>query len=175
MTGQAARPAGEGRLVVGLIRGVHGLRGAVRVELLTDEPSRFEPGGVMYAEGSDEPLTVVEARRDGPGLIVRFAEVADRTAAESLRETYLEAHPAADRPAETWYWHEIVGCQVVTVGGEALGRVEEVMRVGGAEVYVVRGRRGELLVPAVRSVVVEMAPAEGRIVVDAIALGLEGG
>jgi 16S rRNA processing protein RimM len=172
VSGRGAPSAGEGRLVVGLVRGLHGLRGGVRVEVLTDAPGRFEPGSVLYAEGAGRPLTVSQARPAGPGLIVHFSELGDRTSAEVLRDTYLEAE-AAGLPEQTWYWHEIVGCEVTTTSGEMLGTVHDIMRVGEAEVYVVKGERGELLVPAVRSIVVELAPAEGRLRVDAVALGLD--
>lgn len=158
--------------MVGLVRGLHGLRGALRVEPLTDSAERFEPGSVMFAEGSSQPLTVVEARPSAPGLVVRFAELLDRAAAEALRDTYLEAN-VGQRPAEGWYWHEIVGCRVLTSRGEELGTVDDVMRVGEAEVYVVQGARGEVLVPAVGSVVLELVPDRKHMVVDPVALGLE--
>jgi len=161
------------RLVVGLVRGLQGLRGAVRVEVLTDNEERFTPGSVIYPEGSDRRLTVASAHRAGPGLLVRFREVRDRAGAESLRDAYLEA-PAAELPGESYYWHEIVGCEVSDSHGRVLGRVEEVFRVGESEVYVVRGGESELLVPAVASVVRDMSPGQKRIVVDELALGLDG-
>ena len=175
MTGQPGAAAGEGRLVVGLVRGIHGLRGAVRVEILTDDATRFDAGSVLHPEGSDRRLTVRSAQKDGPGLLVHFAEVTDRNAAETLRDAYLEAEPPADAPDDgAYYWHEVVGTPVLTRSGDSLGSVEDVFRAGEAEVYVVRGPRGEILVPAVASVVVELAPREGRIVIDEEALGLTG-
>jgi len=161
----------DDRLVVGLVRGVHGLRGAVRVEILTDSGDRFAPGNVVYPEGSDRRLTVVSAQRDGPGLLVRFDELPDRNAADELRDTYLEA-PPGDLPADTFYWHDIIGCRVEGDRGTPLGTVKDVFRVGESEVYVVEGESGELQIPSVRSVVKLLAPAERRIVVDEAALGL---
>lgn len=159
---------------MGLVRGVRGLRGVVRVEVLSDDPARFAPGSTVFPEGTDRTLSVVESRPDGPGLLVRFAEVPDRNAADELRDVYLEAEPQP-LPEQSWYWHEIIGCRVVSDQGEDLGIVEDVFRVGEAEVYTVRGERGELLVPAISSVVLELAPPDGRIVVDGRALGLEPG
>lgn len=161
--------------MVGLVRGVQGLRGAVRVEVLTDEARRFEPGSVLHPEGSERSLTVAEARQDGPGLVIRFQEIASRDGAEQLRDIYLEAGRDEALPAETYYWHEIVGCSVRTTDGQPLGVVDDVMRVGEAEVFVVRGPGGELLVPAVKSVVRQLSPETRAIVVDAVALGLEEG
>jgi 16S rRNA processing protein RimM len=162
------------RLVVGLVRGVHGLRGAVRLEVLTDDPGRFEPGARLFQEGQDQPLTVDWAQSDGPGILLRFRERPDRASVEPLRDRYIEAvvSPAA-RPEGSWYWHEVVGARVTTSAGEDLGSVTDVFRTGGSEVFVVQGDRGEVLVPAVGAVMVEFAPAAGRIVVDADALALD--
>ena len=166
-------PANE-RLVVGLVRGLHGLRGAVRIEILTDDPARFGRGRRLYLEGEQSPLTVTWSQADQPGILVRFAEVHDREAAEALRERYLEAEVTPDAlPVGTFYWHEVEGAEVRTGNGEVLGTVAEIFRVGEGEVFVVRGGpRGEVLVPAVSAVVTELAPREGRIVVDRDALGL---
>lgn len=164
----------DDRLAVGLVRGVHGLRGAVRVEILSDNAARFEAGSVLHAEGSDRPLTIVSAHRDGPGLLVRFREVADRPTADGLRDKYLEVDPTPGAlPAETYYWHDIVGCAVTTETGAEVGTVGDIFRVGGSEVYVVNGPRGEVLVPAVAAVVKRLDPPNNSIVVDGVALGLE--
>ena len=161
------------RLVVGLVRGVHGLRGAVRVEILSDNPERFTVGNVLHRENDDRPLTILSAQRDGPGLLVRFKEVTNREAADGLREVYLEAD-ASDLPQDSFYWHDVEGSAVETSDGESLGSVVEIFRVGESEVYVVRGERGETLVPAVANVVIEINPAQKRMVVDPVALGLRG-
>jgi 16S rRNA processing protein RimM len=168
--------AGE-RLVVGRVRGIHGLRGAVRVESLTDRPhSRFAVGGMLFVEGSDSPLTIVEARQEGPGWRLRFAEIPDRTAAEELRDAYLEGvvGPGQELPAGEYYWHQLVGATVREVGGDVLGQVTDVYRAGGAEVVVVAGAAGEVDVPLVRAVVRDFAPERGEIVVDGRALGWHG-
>ena len=166
-------PEGQ-RFVVGLVRGLHGLQGGVRVEPLTDDPDRFAPGSRLYPEGTPRLLTVAWSQADAPGLLVRFEEVSTRESAEGLREVYLEAdRPSSGLGADEYWWHEVVGVSVTTESGETLGTVDDVFRAGGGEVYVVRGGpRGELLIPAVRAVFREFAPREGRIVVDADALGL---
>jgi 16S rRNA processing protein RimM len=168
--------AGE-RLVVGQVRGFHGLRGTLRVESLTDRPDeRFAIGQVLFREGSDSPLTIKEADTDAVGWRVRFAEVPDRTAAESLRDVYLEAvvAPGQELPRGEFYWHQVVGSSVTDVDGTALGEVVDIYRAGGADVAVVHGPAGELDIPLVRTIVRIFAPARGEIVVDGDALGLRG-
>lgn len=169
---------GRERLVVALVRGVHGLRGSLRVEVLTDQPeARFLPGAILYREGSADPLTVVAAEpvADGPGWRLRFRELAERTAAEALRGAYLEvAISAIDAlPRGTYYWHEVLGAAVLDVDGNEVGRVHDIYRVAETEVLVVRSDRyGDFDVPVVRSLVRVFAPRRGEIVVDVAALDL---
>ena len=164
------------RLTVGLVRGVHGRRGAVRVEILTDRPKdRFRRGRQLFREGTDEPLTVLAAHPDDPGWLVRFDGLRDRTAAEALRDAYLEVvlEPGEELPRGEYYWHEVLGSAVVGIDGTPLGNVVDVYRTGGAEVFLVRGEPfGEFDLPAVRDFIRIFAPRRGEIVIDADALEL---
>jgi len=162
--------------VVGLVRGVRGLRGQVRVEVLTDDPEgRFGVGAVLFREGSATALTVAESSpvADGPGWWLLFGEVRDRAGAEALKDVYLEAADDATREAGTWLWSDIVGLTARTTDGRELGVVTDVYRTGGAEVYTVGRERGELDIPAVRGVIVELDPPRGVLLVDAEALALD--
>jgi 16S rRNA processing protein RimM len=177
--GEGGGAAATQRLVVALVRGVHGLRGAVRVEVLTDRPEqRFRIGGVLYREMSDAPLTIASAEpvADGPGWRLRFQEVTTRDAADSLRGAYLESvvHPVGELARGEVYWHEVVGSTVRGLDGADLGTVQDVYRVGENEVYVVRGEPfGTFDLPAVRAFIRVFAPRRGEIVVDAEALDLQ--
>jgi 16S rRNA processing protein RimM len=167
------------RLVVALVRGVHGLRGAVRVEVLTDRPEdRFTPGTVLYREATDAALTIAsaEAVQDGPGWRLRFEEITTREAADQLRSAYLEAaiRPGVDLARGEVYWHEVIGSAVRGVDGTELGTVQDVYRVAENEVYVVGGGAyGTWDLPAVRAFIRIFAPRRGEIVVDAEALDLQ--
>lgn len=164
--------------MVALVRGVHGLNGALRVEVLTDHPeARLTRGATLFREGQDVPLRVIEGVpiADGPGWRIRLAETTDRRAAEGFRGAYLEAVvPPEDRAAaaESWLWHEIVGLPVLSQDGEALGLVTDIYRVAENDVYIVRGPRGEFDVPAVRDFVVSIEPHGSGLTVDVEALDL---
>ena len=165
---------------MGRVRGLHGLRGVVRVEVLTDRPDdRFAVGSVLMVEGAPRRLTVASASpvADGPGWWLSFREVRGRTSAETLRDAFLEIEVdrATDLGPDEAYWHEVIGSRVRGRDGRDLGTVADVYRAGEAEVYVVRGGPpGEFDVPAVRGIVVEFAPRGGEIVVDEAVLDLAG-
>jgi len=167
------------RLVVAQVRGLHGLLGAVRVEVLTDRPeARFATGQILHVEGDPRPLTILEAQpvEDGPGWRLRFGEVPSRQASEWLREQYLEVDVDrdADLDAGAAYWHDVIGSTVRDSSGAELGKVADIYRAGENEVYVVRGGSvGEFDVPAVRDVITTFAPERGELVVDEKVLDLD--
>ena len=169
-TGLSAGPAVD--LVVGRIGRPHGVRGAVTVELRTDDPgARFAPGSVLRTEPAERgPLTVRDARPRLAGLVVEFEEAQGREAALGLRDTLLlvdsETLPALDDPDE-FYDHELVGLAAVRSDGTALGTVGEVVHAPGGDLLAVTDNGGrEHLVPFVRQIVPTVDVAAGRVVVD---------
>ena len=121
-------PGPGDRLVVGRIGRAHGLHGEVAVTFSSNRPERTAPGAVLYA---GERELVVDAVRPHQGrMLVRFAGVEDRTAAERLLGLELTADPlAGDADVldddELWV-HEVVGAEVVDRAGTPVGRVAAV-------------------------------------------------
>src|SRR4051794_3403617 len=122
-------------IIVGRVRKAHGIRGEVVVESITDAPDAvFASGRRVFAgttTGDLAPnrleLHVSSVRPFNEGLLVAFAEVPDRTVAETWRGRYLLL-PAEELPAPTddeVYIHELVGMRVELAGGIPLGIVEE--------------------------------------------------
>lgn len=140
------------RLALARVLGAKGLAGAVRIESLTDHPERLAVGESIWIEGQSEPRRILESGWGGRVPVLRLEEISDRTAAEGLAGRYLEA-PAAPLPEDTYYWHQLIGLNVVDEAGGELGAVVEVFRAGENEVYRIEGPGGELLVPALREVV----------------------
>ncbi|HET9435762.1 MAG TPA: ribosome maturation factor RimM [Candidatus Limnocylindrales bacterium] len=165
-------------MVVGRVRGLHGLHGVVRVEILTDRPEeRFARGRILHREGAAAPLTIAASGpvEDGPGWRLQFREITSRTAAEPFRDAYLETEVdrSSDLEPGAAYWHEVVGAEVRGLSGGSLGTVADVYRAGEAEVLVVRGGPGgEFDVPVVKDIVRTFAPERGEIVVDETVLDL---
>jgi 16S rRNA processing protein RimM len=159
------------QLVVGRIGRAHGVHGEVAVEVRTDDvDQRFAPGTQLATDPPEQgPLTVVRARPHSGRLLVAFAELTGRDAAEAKRGTLLVADSstsaATDDPDEYWD-HDLVGLHVVTVDGESVGNVEEVLHLPGQDVLLVRRGDAELLVPFVTAFVPTIDVAAGRIVID---------
>jgi 16S rRNA processing protein RimM len=76
-----------------------------------------------------------------------------------------EHHPLSEGQ---FYHYQIMGLEVRTTAGEVLGRVEQIISTGSNDVFVVRGPRGEVLIPAVDVVVSSVDPAAGRFEVEVV-------
>ena len=163
-------------VVVGRIGKAHGLRGDVTVNVRTDEPERrFAPGSVLQVEtppGSASTLrtlTVASLRWHSSVLLVRFEEIADRTAAEAARGIVLHAEIPADASPEDpdeYYDHQLVGLAAYDVSGAALGEVTAVVHGGAQDLLRVDTPDGrEALVPFVKALVPEVDLAGGRVVI----------
>ena len=105
-------------LEIGRLGRAHGIRGEIFVSLTSDRIERVAEGSTLETEG--EWLTVVSSRRSGNRFIVRFAEIDSRNDAERMTGRVLRAQPLDD-PDALWV-HEMIGAQVVEVGGRERGR-----------------------------------------------------
>lgn len=157
----------EPTIVVGTVTKAHGLRGEVGVQVRSDNPERFTPGAeVFLADGRG--LTIERAQAHGKGLLVRFAQVVDRTAAEALRgrELLIPVDWLPPLPQGEYWPFQLEGCRVITRQGRDLGTLVEVIPNPANDLWVARDDQGnETLVPALRSVIVEVDAEAKRILV----------
>lgn len=161
-------------LVVGQVLGAHGIRGELKVEILTDDPHRFGLLDQVYLGLEDaEPLPrALKGYRLHKGrVLLRIEDCDDRNVAGTL-QGYLVQVPMEEalplREGE-YFEHQIIDLEAWTLSGERLGVVVEILYTGANEVYVVRGEgpaEREILIPAIEGVLVQVDVAAGRLVVD---------
>jgi 16S rRNA processing protein RimM len=164
----ASGTAGDELLAVGLISRAHGVRGEVSVQPLSEVEARFQAGSVLLlGPAGQKPLTVKSARPHRHRLLVKFEEVGDREAAESLRGRVLLVRKQDAPPlSPDRYWvHQVVGIEVVTESGRSLGKVREVLHNPANDVWLVEDCGREILIPALRDVVADVDPAARRAVI----------
>lgn len=159
------------RVVVGRLGRPHGIRGEVTVEVRTDEPDmRFAPGTVLTVNGSDRRLTVERIHWHSGRLLVTFAGIADRTAAETLRGFVVEVERAADETPEDpeeFYDSSLTGCAVEGMDGVPIGVVAEVIHLPSQDMLSIRTPDDrDVLVPFIAQFVPTVDIAARRIVID---------
>jgi 16S rRNA processing protein RimM len=156
----------EPTVVVGIVTGAHGLRGDVSVQNRSDNPDRWAVGGNVLREDGTA-LTIEASRRHGRRLLVKFAGIADRNAAEGLRGTVLVVPESwlPDLAEGEWWAHQLEGCEVRTVSGRVLGIVNEVIPNPANDLWVAVDDEGrETLVPALEDLLIDV-DVEARTIV----------
>jgi len=145
------------RILVGYVRRAHGIKGAVVVRPLTDDPDhRWVPGTIVMSD-AEPPVayTVISAGPHPAGILVRFEGVDDRNTAEAMRGTSFTIPVSERRDLEDGeYWpDDLVGCTVVDGSGATLGLVESVVLGAAQDRIAVRTDHGLVEVPLVDAIV----------------------
>lgn len=151
-----------GQLRVGRLTKAHGLKGAIKLELYTDEPDkRFVPGAVFSLQVPEsspwfgKTIEFAELRWYNGHPVGFFRGVEDRTAAESLIKAILWMdHDESALPEENdaWYDHQLTGLRVVRDGVD-VGTVSRVDHFPAQDLLIVATPGGEVMVPFVKAIV----------------------
>ncbi len=166
------RNQGKNQLRVGRLVKAHGLKGALKLELYTDNPERrFVPGAeftLQVPEASPwhgKTVTVREYRVMNGNPVVFLADVDDRTAAESLVRAILWIDQDVDEVEDdAWFDHQLVGLDVVR-DDTVVGRVVRVDHFPAQDLLIVKSGDQEVMVPFVQAIVPTVDVAAGRVIV----------
>ena len=152
--------------IVGVVVGAWGYGGEVKVQSHTDNPQRFSKGNYLMANGR---VFKIERNRWHKGLaLTKFHEVDTREDATCILgfelSVSLDQVPALS--LDNYYHFQIIGMEVWSVEGDFLGTVEDILSTGSNDVYVVRDNKNEVLLPAIKDVILTVDLDRGHITVD---------
>lgn len=167
VTGPRGQTADRAFIAVGRIVGPRGIKGELKVELTTDDPRRFFLLETVYL-GEEHIAHQVERVRLHKGrALLLLGEIDTPDLAEIWRDAYvyIRAEDALPLAENQYYVDDVIGLKVLDEEGNALGQVADVLPTGSNDVYVISGLRGELLLPALSDVVLEIDLDRGQMVV----------
>lgn len=161
---------------VGKIVNTHGVKGEVKVVSSTDFPEeRYQQGNTLhlFTPKTKEPISlIIESHRKHKNFdLLTFEGYHDINQVEVFKEGILKVQEdqLQDLDEGEYYYHEIIGCKVVTVQGDELGTVKEILSPGANDVWVVKGEKGkEHLIPYIEDVVKEIDIEKGLIIIEPI-------
>lgn len=158
-------------LIVGEILKPQGVRGEIKVRPITNDPDRFYDLEKVYLkQGERYIVRGMHCNRVHDGFAyISMEGVKDRDAAETLRGAllYVRREEAVTLSEDENFICDLVGCVAYDQRGERIGTLREVLQPGANDVYVFDTARGEMLLPALRRVVLEVDVRQARIVLDA--------
>ena len=154
----------EAHVTLAAVAGAHGVRGEVRLKLFAEGLDSLACHRRLFAGG--RALTLEAVRAGGGGAIARFAEIADREAAEALRGALLTV-PRSELPsleAGEYYHSDLIGLPCESESGEPLGTVVAVENFGAGDLLEIERPDGKRALIPFRDGIADLR--DGRIVAD---------
>jgi len=161
----------KGYVLIGKIVGVHGIKGTNKLKSYAESLSVFKPGRSIIVRDNRNRETSVElnwVKSHTRTPLISFKGVTDHDQAEALigAELFIPETELPELDEDTYYWFELIGIEVYTTEDEYLGRIESIFPTGSNDVYVVKDKQKEILVPALDSVVIDIDLEHKRMRVD---------
>ena len=162
-------------VLMATIGAAHGIKGEVRVKTFTGEPLALGDYGPLYASDG-RTFVIRDLRPQKEVLVVRFAGVPDRNAAEALNgtELFVDRSVLPDDLEEDEFYHaDLIGLAVVDEMGEKIGTIRALHDFGGGDIIEIAtsGGRSELI-PFTKAAVPRIDIAGATVTIDTAAAGL---
>ncbi len=156
----------ERDILIGKVIGPFGIRGEVKILVLTDFPERFEKGReiVLNLDNKRRKAKIENSRPHAGVILVKLEGVDTRNDAELLRnaEIVIDRSELAELEEGRFYVFDIIGLKVVTEDGRELGKVNEILQGGANDVYCTDTG---LCIPALKDVVIKVDIKNGVMVI----------
>lgn len=161
----------EEYISIGKITGVHGLHGNLKVHSYAESIDIFEQGTdvcVRSAAGVETNYIIRGAQPYKKGVLLSFEHISDRTSAEDLvgSDLLISSTHLPELDDDEFYWFEIIGLKVYSEDGGYLGTVRSIIPTGSNDVYVVKKKGSEVLIPALESVILSIDTDAQKMIVD---------
>ena len=148
----------EDLLQVGVITSTHGVRGEVKVFPTTDDPARFKKlKQVILDTGKEQiDLEIAGVKFFKNMVILKFKGIDNINDVEKYRQKglFVTREHAVKLKKDEYFIANLIGLQVTSDEGEALGEISDVLQTGANDVYVIKTPEGEeILLPAIKDCV----------------------
>ncbi len=163
--------AEEELLLLGVVTGLHGLRGDLKVRLFSGDPAALLEARRVFLRRSGESARSYPVERAAvhkAQLLLRLAGCDSVEQAQPLvgPEVLMPAGELPELEEDEFYWYELQGMKVVDVERGEIGVLEDLLSTAAHDIYVVQGPFGEVMIPAVEGFVREVDLANRRMMVD---------
>lgn len=159
-------------ILVGKVAGSHGLKGGLNIVSFAEDLSLFKSGSKFILKDSFSGEleffeTLSASRKKSNIILVMLKDVDGRDKADQLkgRELYVEKEALPEPEDDTWYWHDLIGMNVVEEDGNILGNVKNLMRTGSSDILEVVNGKTEVLVPFLKEIITSVSLSSRQIVV----------
>jgi 16S rRNA processing protein RimM len=147
-----------------------GVKGEMKIEPMTDFPERFKDLRRVYLvspQGAELVCEIRSVRYAGGAPLLVFSGYESPEKAKALNGWLVKVpeEEAVPLPEGVYYWFELIGMEVVTESGEALGAIVDIFETGSNDVYVLKQGEKEIYIPATREVIRQVDKMARRMVI----------
>ncbi|HEY92714.1 MAG TPA: 16S rRNA processing protein RimM [Dehalococcoidia bacterium] len=155
-------------ITIGKILAPWGIKGKLKVKVVTDFPQRFTPCSKIYIKR--QPMTIDSTHWHKGKAIIKLNTIDCIEEAQRLNEQPVEIHHSQLEPLpEGQYYHfQLIGLEVWTTQGVLLGNITEILAAASNDTYIISSAKGEILIPAIEDVVKSIDINKGRITIEVI-------
>ena len=155
-------------ITIGKILAPWGIKGKLRVKVITDFPQRLAASSQVYI--NRQPMAIDSAQWRNGYAIIKLNNLDSIEAAQRLHGQPVEIHRGQLKslPEGQYYHFQLIGLEVWTTQGELLGNITEILTAESNDNYVVSGDNGEILIPAIEDVVKSIDLDGGRVLIELI-------
>lgn len=164
--------AGEpGFLAIGLLGKPHGVKGEINFHISSTQIKDIFSLKSVFIGDIQEEYSVNSIRKKGEHLIISFKGISTPESVAQFRNKiiYIKNKNAPVLQEDSYYYHQLIGIQVFNRQGQLLGKINEILKTGANDVYVITSLNPlakEILIPAIKSVILEVDINNKRMVVD---------
>lgn len=159
----------KGISCIGKINRSHGVRGEVKVSLVTEHPEILTDLDYCYLiyKNNKETFRLEHARRANKFWLFKFKEVNDRNKADALREysIFIDEKYLAPLEEGEFFIHDLIDASVFSTENEFLGKVTDYFENGEQGICEVKGDKGKFLFPITDEIFKEISPSDKKIII----------
>ena len=157
--------------VIGKIINTHGIRGDMKVYPLTDNPERFFDLKEVYVGEKKEILKISDSKIHKELVLIHFKSLDNINDILKYKDEYLyvKDEDRVDLPEDHYFISDLIGCKVLDVAGNHIGKIKDVLQGVANDVYIIKGDDDkEYMVPAVGAFIVSINIPNKEVIIDPI-------
>lgn len=153
------------KIKVGKIINTHGIKGELKILPLTDDSKRFDNLNKIYINDKEYMIKKVWYKKNFPIISIKNFDNINDVLNFKNQYIYITMEDTIELEKDTYFIFQIKGLNVFTIDGLEVGVVKDVLTPGANDVYVVKGKEKEYLIPAIKDCIKEINLEEKKIII----------
>lgn len=155
---------------IGIITNTHGIKGELKIKPLTDDKERYKYLEYFYVENNNEKIFIERVWFKKDLVIVKLRDYNNINDVLQFKSKYVRitSDMLVKLPDDSYFIFDLIDITVYTKDGKELGKIKEVLQSGGNDVYVIKDNKREILIPAVKEIIIEVNIPDKKMIIDPI-------